>query len=208
MIFWRIVYFGGSVVLLLLTSCQLLRQPAANGDAAYAASIEIVEAEASLQRVVEPEGIAFEEDFFLLRTSCVLRVNNRSGRDQEVLSFFGSAFDDLRLRIRNEQGEKLTTTTHTLWTEPLIEGQWHPLKRGITMVELSSATLVGPGVPDDEYPMIIDRDLTQVIHLEYFGGFPGSDLARAVQSNQVKVTISDRTTEVPRRPVPLPQTTA
>lgn len=181
-------------------------QPSSVEDA-YAASIEIVEAEASLHRVAEPEGMELAGDFFMLRTSCVVRVENGSGRDQQVLSYFGSAFDDLRLRIRDENGEKLATTTHTLWTEPLIQGEWHRLKQGASVVELSSATLVGPAIPNDEYPMIVDRELTQTIQLEYFGGFPGSDLSRAVQSNRVEVKIDDWTAEVPRRAVPLPQTT-
>ena len=144
-------------------------------------------------------------DFFMLRTMCVVRVENNSGRAQEVLSYFGSAYDDLRLRIRDEQGRKLATTTHTLWADPLLDGQYYLLKEGTSVVELSSATLVGPAVPDDEYPLIVDRDLTQTIQLEYFGGFPGSDLSRAIQSNRVTVKIADRTAEVPRKPVPLPQ---
>jgi hypothetical protein len=135
----------------------------------------------------------------------VVRVENQTGKPQEVLSYFGSAYDDLRLRVRDVEGRKLATTTHTLWADPLLEGQFYRLKEGASVLELSSATLVGPAVPDDEYPLIVDRDLTQTIQLEYFGGFPGSDIARAIQSNRVTVKIADRTAEVPRKPVPLPQ---
>ncbi len=205
MVLFRFLHFLLAAAVLLSAGCQILPNRTSIEDE-YPASIEIVEAEASLHRVADPEGEFMAEDFFMLRTLCVVRVENRSHKDQEVLSYFGSAFDDLRLRVRDEKGQKLATTTHTLWADPLVEGQWHRLRRGTTTVELSSATLVGPAVPDDGYPMILDRNLTQVIQLEYFGGFPGSDLSRAIQSNRVSVKIADRTTEVPRRPVPLPQT--
>lgn len=190
-------------LLMPLAGCQIFSRT--SGEDEFPASIEIVDAEASLHRVADPDDELMGDDFFMLRTQCVVRVENRSGNDQQVLSYFGSAFDDLRLRVRDEKGKKLTTTSHTLWTDPLLEGQWFELKEGTTIVELSSATLVGPAVPDDDYPLIRDRDLTQTIYLEYFGGFPGSDLSRAIQSNRVKVKIADRTAEVPRKPVPLPR---
>lgn len=190
---------------LFLLGCETTSNPRGLEEE-FPASIEIVEAQASLHRLADPEGDLMADDFYMLRTRCVLRVNNRSGKEQEVLSYFGSAFDDLRLRVRDAAGQKLATTTHTLWSDPLQEGQWHLLRIGETTVELSSATLVGPAVPDDDYPMIVDSALTPEIQLEYFGGFPGSDLARAIQSNRVSVKIADRTTEVPRRQVPIPQT--
>ncbi len=191
--------------LLTLTGCQVWPSGTQMASDAYPASIEIVKAEASLHRVADANGQALGEDFFMLRTQCVVRVENCSGKTQSVLSHFGSAFDDLRIRVRDENGRRLATTTHTLWADPLLNGQWFPLAKGMTEVELSSATLVGPGLVDDEYPLIIDRELTKTIQLEYFGGFPGSDLSRAIQSNRVVVKVADRTTPVPRKPVPLPQ---
>ena len=197
-------------LLLPLVSCEILPRPTSSDSGAYPASIEIIEAEASLHRVANLPGMDDdEESVFMLRTICIVRVDNRTKKDQQVLSHFGSAFDDLRLRVRDERGAKLATTTHTLWADPLLEGQWFELKEGTTVVELSSATFVvdpddGREIPTD-LPLIMASDLTQTIQLEYFGGFPGSDLARAIQSNRVTVKIADRTAEVPRKSVPLPQ---
>lgn len=194
-----------ALALLMLTSCQTWPTNSRSAADSYAAEIEIMRAEASLHRVADENGEAMGEDFFMLRTQCLLRVENRSGKAQNVMSQFGSAFDDLRLRVRDEMGRKLATTTHTLWSDPLLEGQWFPLQKGMTDVELTSATLVGPAFADKEgYPLIVDEELTQTVQLEYFGGFPGSDLSRAIQSNRVKVKIDDRTAEVPRKPLPLP----
>ena len=189
---------------LAFASCQMWPTTAQRAEDAYPASIEILRAEASLHRVADENGEPLGEDFYMLRTNCLVRVENRSGKVQQVLSSFGSAFDDLRLRVRDEKGGRLATTSHTLWTDPLFEGQWYELREGPTEVELSSATLVGPAIPDDDYPLIIARQLTQTIQLEYFGGFPGSDLSRAIQSNRVTVKVNDRTEEVPRKPLPLP----
>ncbi len=171
------------------------------------AALKILNAEASLHRVATEDGgdDFAEEEYFILRTMCRLRVENRSGKTQQVMSFFGSAYDDLRLRVRNESGQRLATTTHTLWVTPLLEGQWFPLPEGASVVELSCATLVGAPLPDDDLPVISPSQLTQTIQLEYFGGFPGSDFTRAFQSDSITVKISDRTAEVPRRSVPVPQ---
>lgn len=194
-----------ALALLVLTSCQTWPTTSRKASDSYAAEIEIMRAEAFLHRVADENGEALGEDLFMLRTQCLLRVENRSGKSQNVMSQFGSAFDDLRLRVRDEKGRRLATTTHTLWSDPLLEGQWFPLDKGTTDVELTSATLVGPAFADrDGFPLIIDEQLTQTIQLEYFGGFPGSDLSRAIQSNRVSVKIADRTTEVPRKPLPLP----
>ena len=192
-----------SLALGLAAGCRTFPSWSSTHQGEYPASIEIVEAEASLHRLGDPDPLG--DDFFMLQTTCLVQVENQTGRAQEVLSFFGSAFDDLRLRLRDEQGRKLTTTTHTLWVDPLLEGRWYRLEKGTTMVELSSATLVGPEMPDEGYPMIRDRELTQIIQLEYFGGFPGSDLPRAIQSNRVTVKIADRTGEVQPEPMPLPK---
>ncbi len=194
-----------ALYLATLMGCQVWPTGSQTASDAYPASIEIVKAEAALHRVADANGEALGDDFFMLRTRCVVQVENRSGKTQSVLSHFGSAFDDLRVRVRDESGRRLVATTHTLWADPLLSGQWFPLAEGTTEVELSSATLVGPGLVDDEYPLIIDRELTQTIQLEYFGGFPGSDLSRAIQSNRVVVKVADRTMAVPRKPVPLPQ---
>ena len=196
-----------SLALVTMVGCQVWPTGSVVSEDDYPASIEILRAEASLHRVAGEDGdpLGGEEDIFMLRTVCQVRVENRSGKALPVLSEFGSPYDDLRLRVRDEHGRKLATTTHTLWADPLIERQWYRLPEGATEVELTSATLVGPEALRDEFPLIIDRELTQTVQLEYFGGFPGSDLSRAIQSNQVTVKITDRTTEVPRKPLPLPQ---
>ena len=123
--------------LLTLTGCQVWPSGTQMASDAYPASIEIVKAEASLHRVADANGQALGEDFFMLRTQCVVRVENCSGKTQSVLSHFGSAFDDLRIRVRDENGRRLATTTHTLWADPLLNGQWFPLAKGMTEVELA-----------------------------------------------------------------------
>ena len=185
-----------------LTGCQSFSgRPPSD---AYPASLEIVEAQASLHRFADEEGEPLGDDLYVLQTSCVLKVRNTSGRDQEVVTEYGTAYDDIRLRIRSSDGLKLVTTSHTLMMDPLVEQQWTVLQKGATIVELVSATPVGPPGFKEDFPYIVDKTLTPTIQLEYFGGFPGSDLSRATQSNRIDVKIDDRTADVPRRSLPLP----
>ncbi len=191
-----------------LTGCQgtFWRDPAPED--AYAATIQILDAEASLHRTTDETGEPTNE--FVLLTACDVKVENNSGKSQKVLSYFGTPYDDLRLRIRDVNGKRLTATSHTIWLVPMPEGVWLDLERGESVVRLEAATPVGPqdfaAYLEDEIPFIIDSELTPTIQLEFFGGFPGSDLSRAIQSNRVTVQIGDRTAEVPRKPIPLPPT--
>lgn len=144
------------------------------------------------------------QDMFVLQVESDLEVSNRSGKEQQVLSQFGSPFDDIRLRIRDKDGKRLVSTSHTLLMDPLLEPQWTPLNEGLTQVRLVSAVPVLPWPPADESPFILAGQLTKEIQVEFFGGFPGSDLSRALQSNRVKVEIDDRTVVVPRKTLPVP----
>lgn len=182
---------------LSLSGCGLMQGVHAPSEA-YDATIELLEAEATLHRLAGADNEA-EKEYFVLRTSCVLKVSNNSGRSQMVASQFGSAYDDLRLRIRDDKGKRIATTAHALLMEPAPEQQWHVLDKGETFVELTTATPVGPEPVDRQLPFIQEKELTQSIQLEYFGGFPGADL-RAVQSNRLTVTIKDRTADAPQRP--------
>ena len=192
-------------ILTLMTGCQVSVPFRGNAGKDQPATVEIIEAEASLHRLADLDGEPMPEDLYVLRTSCMVKVTNNTGRDQAVVTFFGSPYDDLRLRVRDANGSRLATTSHTLLLEPVHGEQWFELAKGTTVVQLNSATPVGPAIPDPEFPFITDKKLTPTIQLEYFGGFPGSDL-RATQSNRVQVTIDDRTATVPRKPLPLPPT--
>ena len=188
-----------------LTGCQIsMPYRGANANNTLA-MVEIIEAEASLHRLADLGGEPMPEDLFVLRTSCRVKVTNNSGKNQAVMTYFGSPYDDLRLRIRDSDGSRLATTSHTMLLEPVHEVQWYELGKGSTVVQLNSATPVGPAIPDPEFPFITDKKLTPTIMLEYFGGFPSSDL-RATQSNRVQVEVDDRTAVVPRKSLPLPPT--
>ena len=191
------------LAVLALTGCQVSTPFRSSNARHQSVTLEIIEAEASLHRLADFDGEPMPEDLFVLRTSCVVKVTNHTGKDQAVVTFFGSPYDDLRLRVRDADGSRLVTTSHTLLLEAVHDEQWYELANGTTVVQLNSATPVGPAIPDPEYPFITNKELTPTIQLEYFGGFPGSDL-RATQSNRVQVKVDDRTAIVPRRPLPLP----
>lgn len=194
--------------LLPFLGCQWARRSGetpAGPDEAYPVSLSVVAAEASLHRLADPDAEDdLLQDMFVLQVECDLEVSNRSGKEQEVLSQFGSPFDDLRLRIRDKDGNRLVSTSHTLLMDPLLEPQWTRLSEGVTTVRLVSAAPVLPWPPEDESPFILASRLTKVVQVEFFGGFPGSEISRALQSNRVTVEIDDRTLVVPRKTLPVP----
>ncbi|MEM7387649.1 MAG: hypothetical protein AAF514_22160, partial [Verrucomicrobiota bacterium] len=176
------------LVAFLLPSCAQVRFPTRQPTHTdFPATIEIVEAVATLHRLV-PDPDNPMDDLFVLTTFSGLKVRNQTGKPIPVTSQFHSAYDDLRLRIRDGNGRRLVTTSHTLAQRPAPIPQRFVIPEGESFIQLVCATPVGSKAPREDFPYIRSTDLTKTVQLEFFGGFPGSGLNRAVQSNRVVVT--------------------
>jgi hypothetical protein len=173
------------------------------GSAGSAVRLELLDATATLDRVVDPGEDPFSEDVFLLTTVCSLRLENLASQAFQVSSYYYSPFDDFRVRIFSRAGELLTVSSHIFTQEPRDEPMAFVVPEGTSFVRLVCVTPVSQRPIGEELPYIAAPTLTQEIQLQYVGSFPGSIVRGTVESNRLSVPILDRTFD-PQAPRNLP----
>ncbi len=196
-----------SVAVSLLACCASIDRPGTVPDLTTAAStvrLELLDASATLDRIVDPGQDPFSEDVFILTTVCSLRLENLAPESLEVWSYFYSPFDDFRLRIFNRNGDPLTVSSHVFTQERRDDAMAFLVPEGTSFVRLVCVTPVSQRPMGDEFPFIPASALTEQIQLQYMGGFPGSILRGTVESNRLSVPIQDRTADLQTPETPPP----
>ncbi|HUF61414.1 MAG TPA: hypothetical protein VMN36_05015 [Verrucomicrobiales bacterium] len=183
---------------LFLACCASVDRGGTGPDLNTAAStvrLELIDATATLDRIVDPGEDPFSEDVFILTTVCSLRLENLAPEALEVWSYFFSPFDDFRLRIFNRTGDLLGVSSHVFTQEPRGEAMAFLIPEGTSFVRLVCTTPVSPKPIGGDLPFIPAPALTEQIQLQYIGGFPGSTLRGTVESNRLSLPIQDRTAD-------------